>query len=199
MLAGIAESGSQKMRAHTKKSAPQHTTRWEHQVQRGKPVQCLLSWSPCTPGRMQRLQRGAGIAVPVQQPSPLSPRMGLLLCAALSRLSGSCSSTHICWLGNAAFAQPVSSAGWKHSLGSHGFSFKGGAERCLSFGADWVLCWHLSLLEYSGLELVVCCKKINSPLRRLEEKSRYLIRGFAIEDESSCSSRNALFLTLLLC
>lgn len=136
MLAGIAESGSQKMRAHTKKSAPQHTTRWEHQVLRGKPVQCLLSRSPCTTGRMQRLQRGAGIAVPAQQPSPLSPRIGLLLCAALSRLSGSCSSTHICWLGNAAFAQPVSSAGWKHSLGSHGFSFKGGAERCLRFGAD---------------------------------------------------------------
>lgn len=52
----------------------------------------------------------------------------------------------------------------------------------------------MSFLEYSGLELVVWCKKINPPLRRLEEKSQYLIRGFAVKDGISCSSGNALFL-----
>lgn len=194
------------MRAHTKKSAPQHTSRWAHQVQRGKPVQGLQSWSPCTPGRMQRLQRGAGTAVLVQQHLPghhFIPQDGAAPCSSAQTFRTLFQHSHLlawqCCFCPATATGMTFSAGWKHSLCSHGFSFKGGAGRCLSFGADWVLCWHLSFLEYSGLELVVWCKKINPPLRRLEEKSQYLMRGFAVKDRISCSSRNALFLTLLLC
>ena len=44
-----------------------------------------------------------------------------------------------------------------------------------------VLCWHSSLHEYFGLELADA-KKINRPVGRYEEKSQYLIRGFASKD-----------------
>lgn len=127
------------MRAHTKKSAPQHPGEVEH-IRCREESQCKAFYPDLiAPQEGCRDCREEQVLLCLHSSTylatTLSPGMGLL-CAALPRLSESSSSTHICVCSfcPATAREMTFSAGWRHSLGSHGFSFKGGAERCLSFG-----------------------------------------------------------------